>query len=230
LQNHFHLGPPSEWSKSADKIFIRELWSSPMVFRRASSQHTLCDDAKAFNSEARRRVARFRASATDVSDGDRILILGEDQDGKTDDLTAILVKADDTFSRICGQYDQTVTVRLLAPQPKSGDENEEELRSKNHSSTILNISLSGDGQLDAGRLLTGGDAEVAIWERLWQRHKFISTGSATISSSRPTTVPGIRCPTTAGAITAKKRRCPKPPVRRYLRRGRERSSSPVASR
>ena len=28
-----------------------------MVFRRASSQHVLCPDAKAFNSEARRRVA-----------------------------------------------------------------------------------------------------------------------------------------------------------------------------
>jgi hypothetical protein len=171
LQNHFHVGPPSEWSKSADKIFIRELWSSPMVFRRASSQHTLCDDAKAFNSEARRRVARFRASAADVSDGDRILILGEDQDGKTDDLTSILVKADDTFSRICGDYDDSMTVRLLAPQPKNGDESEEELRSKNHSSTILNFSLSGAGQVDAGRFLTGGDAEVAIWERLWQRHK-----------------------------------------------------------
>ena len=86
LCNHFHLGSPEDWSKSADKIFIRELWSSPLVFRRASSQHTLCKDAKAFNTEARRRVARFRAASWSVSDGDRILILGEDEDGKTDDL------------------------------------------------------------------------------------------------------------------------------------------------
>ena len=57
LRNHFHLGPAADWSKSADRIFIREMWSSPMVFRRASSQHTLCNDARAFNSEARRRVA-----------------------------------------------------------------------------------------------------------------------------------------------------------------------------
>jgi hypothetical protein len=90
-----------------------------MVFRRASSEHTLYDDAKAFNSEARRRVARFRASGTNVSDGDRILILGEDQDGKTDDLASILVRADDTFSRIGGQYDHSMTARLLAPRPKS---------------------------------------------------------------------------------------------------------------
>ena len=95
LRNHFHLGAPAEWSKATDKIFIREIWSSPMVFRRASRDHVLCDDAAAFNSEARRRVRRFRDTGGGVSDGDRILILGEDQDGKTDDLTAILVKVDE---------------------------------------------------------------------------------------------------------------------------------------
>lgn len=170
LGKHFHLGPPSDWSKSADKIFIRELWSSPMVFRRASSQHTLCEDAKAFNTEARRRVARFRTASWSISDGDRILILGEDENGKTDDLGAILVKAGATFSKVNGQHDASMTARLLAPQRRSDDQDEEELRSKNHSSTILNIALAGDGVPNAARFLTGGDAEVAIWERLWRRY------------------------------------------------------------
>ena len=170
LQRHFHLGPPGEWSKAADKIFVRELWSSPMVFRRASSQHALCDDAKAFNGEARRRVAQFREAGGGIGDGDRILILGEDENGKTDDLTSILVKVDQTFSRVNGQYDHSMTTRLLAPGPKNDDQGEEELRSKNHSSTILRFSLLGGGRADAGRFLTGGDAEVAIWERLWDRH------------------------------------------------------------
>ncbi|MBV9828300.1 MAG: metallohydrolase [Alphaproteobacteria bacterium] len=171
LRRHFHLGPPGEWSKTADKIFIRELWSSPMVFRRASSQHVLCDDAKAFNTEARRRVARFREIGGSVGEGDRILILGEDENGKTDDLTAILIKTDDTFSRVNGEYDYSMTTRLLAPRPKSDDDDEEERRSKNHSSTILRFSLLGGGKADAGRFLTGGDAEVAIWERLWNDHE-----------------------------------------------------------
>jgi hypothetical protein len=170
LERHFHLGPPANWSKADDKIFIREVWSSPMVFRRKSKNHVLCPDAAAFNCEARRRVARFRESGSAVGDGDRILILGEDQDGKTDDLTAILVKVDQEFSRVNGAADETMTARLLAPQPKSADESEEELRAKNRSSTILNFSLTGGGVADAGRFLTGGDAEVAIWERLWKRH------------------------------------------------------------
>ncbi len=170
LQNHLHLGRPADWSKDDDKIFIRELWSSPMVFRRASNQHVLCPDAKAFNSEARRRVARYRETGGVVGDGDRILILGEDENGKTDDLTVILVKVDQTFSRVNGQYDHSMKTRLLAPRPKSDDQDEEELRSKNHSSTILRFSLLGGGKADAGRFLTGGDAEAAIWERLWDQH------------------------------------------------------------
>ena len=174
LRKHFHLGPPDEWSEKDDKIIIREMWSSPMVFRRASRNNVLCDDAKAFNTEARRRVQKFRDAGGIVGDGDRILILGEDENGKTDDLTAILVRVDETFSRINGQYDWSMTVRLLAPLPKADDDEEEETLSKNQSSTILQFALAGDQVADRCRFLTGGDAEVAIWEQLWQRHSWRS--------------------------------------------------------
>jgi len=39
LTNHFHLGPPSTWVKSTDKILIKKMWSSPIVFRRADKKH-----------------------------------------------------------------------------------------------------------------------------------------------------------------------------------------------
>ena len=169
LHKHFHLGPPDEWSQKTDKIFIREIWSSPMVFRRASRHHTLCEDAKAFNAEARRRVRQFREAGESVEDGDRILILGEDEDGKTDDLEQILVRVDEEFSHVNGSKDSSMTVLLLGPLPKESDADEETL-SKNNSSTILLFSLAGGGVPDKCRFLTGGDSEVAIWERLWQRH------------------------------------------------------------
>ena len=169
LRKHFHLGPPDEWSKGADKILIREVWSSPMVFRRASRRHVLCEDARAFNAEARRRVRVFRNSPWDVGDGNRILILGEDEDGKTDDLKAILVPVDHHFSRVNGGHDTSMTALLLAPLP-TDDDDDEEVLSKNNSSTILRFSLAGGGIADKCRFLTGGDAEVAIWEKLWNRH------------------------------------------------------------
>ena len=169
LRKHFHLGPPNEWSKTADRILVREIWSSPMVFRRASRKHVLCDDARAFNAEARRRVRRFQNTPWAVSDGDRILILGEDEDGKTDDLQEILVRVDQTFSRINGKEDYTLSARLLAPLPTE-DEDEEDVLTKNNSSTIIRFSLAGGGIDDKCRYLTGGDAEVVIWEKLWNRH------------------------------------------------------------
>ncbi|MYD86277.1 MAG: metallohydrolase [Cenarchaeum sp. SB0669_bin_11] len=170
LRKHFHLGPPAEWSNKADKIFVREIWSSPRVFRRASKNNPLCDDAKAFNREAKRRVGRFRDSWGFVGDGDRVLILGEDEDGKTDDLGKVLVTVDTEFDRICGTHDSTFRARLLGPLPQDDDADGDVL-SKNNSSTILRFSLAGGGVSDKGRFLTGGDAEVEIWRRLWGRHE-----------------------------------------------------------
>ena len=168
LKKHFHLGPPNEWSKSADKIVIREMWSSPVVFRRASKNHVLCDDALAWCAEARRRVRVFEAGGQ-VADGDRIKILGEDIDGKTDKLGAILVKTDDLFSTICGVFDTTFEARLLAPLIAK-DEEEEEIITKNNSSVIMRLDLKVSG-LTQGRYLLGGDADVGVWDRIWDHNK-----------------------------------------------------------
>lgn len=177
LRKHFWMGSPTDYpdDKKDDtekRILIREIWSSPLVFRRASKNHTLCDDAKAFTAEARRRVKVNRDKKfSGVLEGDRILILGEDEDGKTDDLDPILVKVDEEFDRINWVHNTFFRARLLAPLPKDDDEAEEVL-SKNHSSTILNIRLAADADHpDACRYLTAGDAEVAIWELLWAKHQ-----------------------------------------------------------
>ncbi len=169
LKRHFHLGPPSEYNAKDNKILMRELWSSPIVFRRASKTHSLCEDAEAFNAEAKRRVSLFRKNGTAVGDGDRIQILGQDENGKTDDLSAILIEVDELITTVNGQYEPTMAARLLGPLPVSDDECEEEALAKNRSSVILRFNIQGDGTWT--KFLTGGDAEVAIWERQWERHK-----------------------------------------------------------
>lgn len=168
LKRHFHLGPLSDWFKPDDKIVIREMWSSPIVFRRASKNHVLCDDADAWSSEARRRANQHKSLGY-CPNGERIKILGEDINGKTDDLTAILVKVDNEFTTIDGNPDWSFSARLIAPLPAADDE-EEEVLSKNESSVVLNVQLRKFGQSGANYLL-GGDAEVAIWERIWKRNK-----------------------------------------------------------
>jgi hypothetical protein len=177
LTRHFWLGSPADYpddGKSDDekRILILEMWSSPIVFRRASKGHVLCADAKAFAAEARRRVAVNRSKKfQNVQAGDRILVLGEDEDGKTDDLAPILVKVDQEFDRINWVHSKVFRARLLGPLP-IGDEKDEELLSKNHSSVILNMQIAADERNpDACRYLTAGDAEVAIWELLWAKHR-----------------------------------------------------------
>lgn len=171
LKKHFHLGDPDDWSSRADKILIREMWSSPIVFRRASKHHALCEDAGAWASEARRRVALVRDGHF-IGDGDRILILGEDIDGKTDDLGAILIKTDQVFSAICGNHDASFEARLLAPLIAK-DEDEEEIISKNNSSVILRLDLKLSW-VTQGRYLFGGDAGVGVWDRVWDHNEYQS--------------------------------------------------------
>ncbi|MEL6458567.1 MAG: metallohydrolase [Cyanobacteria bacterium J06621_15] len=171
LEKHFHLGSPDTYHESEDKIFIREIWSSPMVFRRASRTLTLCEDAKAFSSEARRRVKYFRKNGLSrIEDGDRIQIMGEDENGKTDDLGLILVKVGDLVTKVNGSFDSSMTARLLGPVAKFDSEEEEEALAKNRSSVILRFDLKSGTNNAACRFLTAGDAEVAVWERLWIEH------------------------------------------------------------
>jgi hypothetical protein len=179
LKSTFIWGPPEDYpdDKKMDqekRIFIRELWSSPLVFRRASKSFVLCKDASAFSAEARRRVKVNREKKfSGVEEGNRILVLGEDEDGKTDDLGPILVKLDQSFSRINWSQNQLFKARLLGPLELSDDEENEEELGKNHSSVILNMTLAGDAAQSAvARFLSGGDAEVLIWERLWDKYRF----------------------------------------------------------
>lgn len=169
LEEHFHLGPLADYVDGSDKIVIREMWSSPIVFRRAGDQHKLCDDAKAWAKEARRRVQYFREFGG-AGDGDRILIMGEDVDGKTDDIAGIVIKVDDIVKSLNGVYGGTFEARLLGPLPPDDDNALEEVLAKNDSSVILRFSIRGENVFDQCRFLTGGDAEVAIWERLWGKH------------------------------------------------------------
>jgi hypothetical protein len=178
IRTHFHLGPIEDYAddKKPDnekKILIREMWSSPIVFRRACKDHPLCEDAKALNKEAKRRVAITRSKkCSGVEAGDRIIILGEDENGKTDDLRSILVKVDEDFQKVNGESSQVFKARLLAPLPISQDEEEEEQLAKNESSVILNIELADTVKRETVKnLLTGGDAGVLIWEKLWEKHK-----------------------------------------------------------
>lgn len=178
LRKHFWLGPLSEYCddtkpENEKRIVICQLWSSAMVFRRASKNTPLSKDAEAFNKEARRRIKKNRDNNFFVGDGDKILVLGEDEGEKTKDLTPILVKRGEKFSGINGKATGYLTSLLIAPFNKQDDEIEEEL-TKNDSSVILNLEIKSSEYSSAtSKMLLGGDAGVAIWERVWEKYDAI---------------------------------------------------------
>jgi len=175
LQNHFHLGSLNDYVDKPPegedlKIVIGEMWSSPLVFRRATKNHTLCDDAKAFSKEARRRVNLYKEKKQ-LFYGDRIIIIGKDENGKTDGVETILREVGDAFNIINGKNNDHCTMSVIAPFPIQEDAEAEENIRKNHSSIIMQFSFNVEGIEDACLFLAGGDAEVYIWEKLWAEHK-----------------------------------------------------------
>ncbi len=164
LKKHFHLGPFSNYSAKGDKIIIREMWSSPIVFRRANKDHVLSPDADSWAVEARRRVRQFEAKGF-PNENERVLILGKDIDGKTDNLAEILLTAGQTTSVIGGSSEAQFEAYLIAPDPSEGEK--EDKLTKNDSSVVLRFKLGSGSASDACRLLTGGDAGVAVWENIW---------------------------------------------------------------
>lgn len=164
LKMHFHLGPIADYSAKGDKIIIKEMWSSPIVFRRASKDHVLSGDADAWSVEARRRVRQFEDKGF-PNDNERILILGKDIEGKTDELEEILLAAGEATDVIGGVIENQFEAYLIAPDPSEGEK--EEKLSKNDSSVVVRFKLGSGSASDACRFLTGGDAGVAVWEAIW---------------------------------------------------------------
>jgi len=168
IKEKFHLGKVDDWKSENDLIFINEIWSSPIVYRRASKNHTLSEDAKALNKEVKRRVKVFKDK--NVSDvGDLVIILGEDDNGKTDDIQDIVLKLDSETSYINNKKDSTFTAKLLGPSAKSDIDEDEDKLGKNHSSAIISYELTA-GE-NSAIFLSGGDAEVVCWEALLKRMK-----------------------------------------------------------
>lgn len=176
LKKHFWLGKPEDYpddklERSKRRIIIREMWSSPLVFRRRSEGHVLCEDAGAFDTEARRRVKHWKDHRWATS-GNRILIMGEDINGKTSQIEEIVIKSGDWFNTIDGSPSDCFSAQLLAPAPHDDDADLEEQLSKNESSVIMKMELRPTlGSHKVARALIGGDAEVLIWERMWTRFK-----------------------------------------------------------
>lgn len=169
---HFHSGPPDDYDDDADelKIIIRELWSSHNFWKPSSINYELCDDAKSFNKEMKRRVDLFKNEKKIQSEGNRAIIIGKDPDGKTDGLEDINYDIGDTFTKINNRNIPSKLVGfILSPIVQQENEDDECFTDKNRQSIVMQLTVIQGSQKN--KLLMAADAECLVWETLWDENK-----------------------------------------------------------
>lgn len=170
--DNFHTAPYDDYVHPEDgsegKIVINEIWGSAKFWKRESSSNTLTQDAKAFNKEMKRRVALFEEEGIIQDIGNRVLIIGKDPDGKTDDLEEIVREIDSSF-HIVNQIDlkKLLSIFILGPLPQQDNEEDEEYKISNRASVIMQFEITIDDY--PNKILIPGDAEVFVWETLWNK-------------------------------------------------------------
>lgn len=174
IQTHFYLGALSDYPKPKDgedkKIVIRELWSSYHFWKQASENYELCDDAKAFNREMKRRVELFKKNANIQNEGERAIVLGKDPDGKCAGLELITREIGSEFTTINNRSVSTKLQGLvLSPLYQQKDEEDDTFNDKNRQSIVLQLAVKESGY--DNKLLLSADAECFVWETLWDKYK-----------------------------------------------------------
>ena len=170
FKKNFHLGSIENYDDDESKIIIKELWSSHNFWKPSSSKYNLCEDAKAFNKEMKRRVKLFEENECIQSEGNRAIIIGKDPDGKTDGLGEINYDIDDNFEKINNRnISSKIEGIILSPIEQQENEEDDCFTDKNRQSIVIQLTVK-QGTYD-NKILLAADAECLVWETLWGKNK-----------------------------------------------------------
>ena len=172
FDKHFHLGSIADYKDDDEelKIIIRELWSSYNFWKPSSKSYTLCDNAKAFNKEMKRRVDLFEKNKEIQEEGDRAIVVGKDPDGRTDELDDINYDIGDFFKKINNRdISSKICGLILSPIEQQKDEEDDCYTDKNRQSVVIQLTVE-QGEY-SNKLLLAADAECLVWETLRNKYK-----------------------------------------------------------
>jgi len=173
IQQSFHLGVLTDYPDPKDgedgKIVIRELWGSYHFWKTASKTYELCDNAKAFNKEMKRRVNLFKEAGGIQEEGERAIVVGVDPDGQCEGLDEITYDIDDVFTQVNScDLSGKLSGLVLGPLYQQDEEDDECFKDKNRQSIVLQLTVD-QGSYEH-KLLVGADAECLVWETLWDKY------------------------------------------------------------
>ena len=160
-------GDPSGYdpdSADEEQVIVDELWFAPRIF--VPCENDLCDDARVFRAEARRRIKLYKAGAEERDHaGNRLRVTVYSDTPALEGLGDILTAPGGVVNLVNGDPKQDFRFRVLAPVR---DDTDNEWANRNDTSVVLLAAFDVGPVTDAGIVFLGGDAGCAIWERIWQ--------------------------------------------------------------
>jgi len=148
-----HTGSPDDYDNNSEDedslILAAEIWASPY----SVDPNYQTDSSKPVIKEIKRRK-KLMDTSDGEKDGNRLRIL-------------------DTELESEGDITNNISWLLLAPTPEEADiedtEDEDTHASSNNSSLVIRWKVTVDG--GENFFLLGGDAEIDVWERIWEDYK-----------------------------------------------------------
>lgn len=164
----FYTGDPANYSeedRKAGRILIDELWFTPCVFSRY--QTDLCDDAKDFRKEARRRMKLYREGKDERSaPGNRLRIIGFTKNPDLEGLEEIVSVPGNSINLINGSRKDDFAFFVHAPFEDDSDSDDGD---RNDTSVVLHARFDVEGIERAALAFFGGDSPHQIWARILDR-------------------------------------------------------------
>jgi len=153
------------------RVDIGEIWHTPKIFRDQADQESLCDDAKAFRQEARRRRTAISNDPQNVKSGDRLRVIGHDDILQEEEYSRFPAncksRPGDKVSMVDGM-DLSQYFRVFIHAPFKDDQ----AQNKNNTSLSLNVVIwEGDKY---GQFFFFGDREYPTIKRIFvetEQHK-----------------------------------------------------------
>ncbi|AFK05473.1 cobyric acid synthase CobQ (plasmid) [Emticicia oligotrophica DSM 17448] len=169
FEKNFYQGDPlnyKEKNKNNGEILINELWFSPMVMGKSTT-----DDEDCFNKEAKRRIKLHKENnSAKNNDGNRIIIVGYDDNEKLIELDDVRKIPGNIVSVFNGQKLKTFSIFIHAPykhQLSISDPN------KNHTSVVFQARFKRfENSTEFCTLaMFGGDSDHFSWDVILEKTK-----------------------------------------------------------
>lgn len=166
FEKNFFCGKLDDYDNEddKDKIIIGELWVSPMAL-----SNTIDESAKPIRVEAKRRRKIYDDDVDFEGEyGSTLRIIGYDKDKEFDSRYGYIPgTAVDTINDV---WLSNLTIFIHAPF-KDSVEKGKDRDDKNEVSIVLHLTFTDDQCNTVCRVLTAGDAEYDVWEKIVENNK-----------------------------------------------------------